>query len=104
MSASFEQLIHEREPWPLIVLHFIKVAILAAPLVLIVFLIAPLVGLQRATWGYLLVASLAGSILSALIANKWSETRFIHRAEAHGLDVLEARQFYRTYDWDQHDA
>ena len=104
MSASFEQLIHEREPIPLIALHLFKIVILAAPLLLIMFLVAPLLGLHRAIWGYLLIVSLLGSIASALLANKWSEARFVRRAMGHGLDPSEARDFYKTYDWDGVDA
>src|SRR5260221_11808140 len=100
MSASFEQLIHEREPMPLIALHLFKIVILTAPLLLIMLLVAPLLGLRRQIWGYLLLVSLFGSIGSALVANRWSEARFVRRATDRGLDPSDARDFYKTYDWD----
>jgi hypothetical protein len=104
MSASFEQLIHEREPIPLIALHLFKIVILTAPLLLIMFLVAPLLGLRREIWGYLLLASLFGSIVSALLANRWSKVLFVRRAKESGLDPSEARHFYLTHDWDSSDA
>jgi len=100
VTGPFESLIQEREPLPLLVLHSVKLVILFVPVWLLMALIGPLIGLGSAIWIYLLFISLAVSVGSALVANRWSESRFVRRAEAEGLDTADARQFYCTYDWD----
>jgi uncharacterized membrane protein YdjX (TVP38/TMEM64 family) len=104
MSESFVNLIHAPEPVLLIALHLVKATLLLVPVFLILLLVSLFFGFEAKIWVYLLFASIAGSIVSSLIANKWSELRFVRRAKTHGLDPTEAREFYRTYDWDGADA
>ena len=104
MNESFEQLMHGPDPWLLVALHLVKATLLLVPVFLILFFVGWIFGWGTLIWIYLLVGSIAASIISSLIANKWSESRFVRRAETRGLDPNEAREFYRTYDWDGADA
>ena len=103
MTESFERLIHVPEPLPLVALHAVKLIVLLAPICLLMALVGPLIGTGSAIWIYLMLIFLTAGIGSALLANKWSESLFVRRAEAEGLDTSEAREFLRTYDWDEVD-
>ena len=103
MTDSFKRLIQVPEPLPLVALHFVKLAVLLVPICLLMALVGPLIGTGSEIWIYLTLIFLTAGIGCALLANKWSESLFVRRAEAEGLDSSEAREFIRTYDWDEVD-
>jgi hypothetical protein len=102
MSSPLEALIKQAEPWLLTALHFSKVVLVGGAFVSLVMIPVALVfGWAGRIWIYALLVTSAGSILCALVANKWSEALFARRAKALGQDPDEARRFWRTYDWDE---
>lgn len=102
MSTQLDDLIAQPEPQVLAALHVAKLALV--PLAVIAFVVgfvASVFGFRLGGWIQVAVALLAASGIVALVANRWSESLFARRAMALGFDEKQAREFWRTYDWDE---
>ena len=93
LSGSFNDLIKQPEPRPLVALHVAKVvvgslAVVALGLGAVKFAL----GFETKAWFLGFVALLVASVAIALLANRWSELVFARRAIRLGLDGGEARK------------
>lgn len=104
MSAGFDGLINEPEPRPLVALYAAKVIVFLAALVsLPIGAVASALDFGTRVWIYAFLGLFAASLVIAHLANRWSEKLFARRATKIGLEEDEARNFWRTYDWDEAD-
>jgi cation transporter-like permease len=105
-NTPFEDLIAQPESAPLLlrVLEIAKVLLLLlAVLAFVVGILTSLAGFTLTGWLQIVVALLVASVFFSLIASRWAEAIFARRAARLGLDERQARDFYRTYDWDEGD-
>ena len=107
MIDSLDDLIRgpEQVPWLLSALHVAKVALLSlAVMSFLVGIVGGLLGFGSLVWIYAFLALIAGATVVALLANRWSESLFVRRAQELGFNRGESQSFWRTYDWDAEDA
>ena len=103
-STPFDDLIAQPQPRSLNALHMAKVAlVLLAVLAFVVGVVTSVLGFTLRGWIEVAASLLAASVIVAFLANRWSESLFARRAMTLGLDERQAREFYRTYDWDETD-
>ena len=103
-STPFDDLIAQPQSRSLNAVHVVKVVLfLLAILALIVGFVTSVLGFTLRGWVQVAAALLAASVIVAILANRWSESLFVRRAMTCGFDKRQAREFYRTYDWDETD-